>query len=82
MSEENIKPTIIGRRALKSLVVVKGRYGEDVCVTKRLMKDGNEENTFGKIASVLGESNFNSGGLTEENKFQDDNFYFDFGDDP
>lgn len=57
------------------------RYGSDIDVKSRLMDDGNEEESSGKIAALFGWSVSHNGGTIRSDGLEEDDIYIDFGDD-
>lgn len=56
-------------------------YDDDTDVAVRLVKNGNEEESEGKIAALFGESFFHSGGQIVDDGLEDEDVYVDLGDD-
>lgn len=90
VTKENIHIPMIGRRVLESLgsdnsemlMAARDNYEEDVDVTVRLTKDGNEYNCSGNIAALFAESIFHTGGNVDNDGLEYEDVYVDLDDDP
>lgn len=69
ITKEEIPTPIIGRRVLHSvgcdtrevLKTARDKYADDIDVVDHLVKDGNEEESEGKLAELFDESVFHNG---------------------
>lgn len=88
-SKETLPTPILGRRLLESLgcdnrvmlMAPRDKYGSDINVKERLIRDGNKGETSGKTAALFGESAFHIRGAIEDDGLELDGIYVDFGDD-
>lgn len=89
MTKEEIQRSIIGRRELESpgcdnremLMAARDKYGNEIDVAGPFVKDGNGEESNGRIAGFIGESVFHNDRQIEDDGLEHEDIYVDLGDD-
>lgn len=90
VSKESFETPIKGRSVLESLacdnlemlMAAREKYGREIDVKEWLSDAGNDDKSSRKIAALFGESVFHIGEMVEDDGFQDDDIYVDFGSNP